>query len=124
MKKPTKAYEVIYVNSFITPTKEGHAITFMAMDAFSEYMFPPAGCQQGGATDNEFTETLMGFFNEINQQYDRTKHADKTTYVVNFPPELHPLIQGMLMKGDSLEHNPEKVQQAFKPLLEKFQKSR
>jgi len=121
MKKATKPYQTIYITSFISDSiQDGKLITFMAVDEFQGKLFPPKACKVA-LNEIEYIGTLVEFFNGINENYNRNKHAQSTNYIVDITQSLHPIISGMIMSEDNLIYNPEKVKTIFAPILLAFE---
>lgn len=121
MKQPTKPYEIIYITTFMSESADGDVYTFMALDAFADYLYPPVVATEF-KNDDEFIGTLVKFFNGINDNYNRNIHPQSTTYVVDLPEAFHPIVKGMIMNEDNLVYNPKKVKQVFKHVFDEMKK--
>jgi len=115
--KTTKPFEVIYITGIVTPTAEdGDVLTFLALDDYSKFLFPPQ-MNKVESTDTEFIDTLVKFFNGINETYDREIHAKSTIYYTNLPEPFHPFMSGVIMKDDKLLFEKELVEKVFQPII-------
>ncbi|WP_107037898.1 hypothetical protein [Brumimicrobium mesophilum] len=115
--KTTKPFEVIYITGIVTPTAEdGDVLTFLALDDYSKFLFPPQ-MKKTESTDTEFIDTLVKFFNGINETYDRKIHAQSTIYYTDLPKPFHPFMSSVIMKDDKLMFKPILVEQVFQPII-------
>jgi len=119
MKKATKPFEIIYITSFISKSADGDNYSFMAIDEFSDFLYPAVMVPEF-KNDNELVGTLVKFFNGINDSYNREIHAQSTTYIVDLPEVFHPFVKSMIMKEDNLVYSPEKVVKIFKPIFKEM----
>ena len=119
MKQPTKPYEIVYITFFISESTDGDMYTFMAIDGFADYLYPPVVAPEF-KNDDEFIGMLVKFFNGINDNYNREVHAQSTAYIVDLPESFHPIVKSLIMKADNLVYNPEKVEQVFKPVFKEM----
>ena len=123
MKMTNKSYEIVYISTVQIPTEQEIALIYLAMDDYSEVVFEPV-VSPLPKNEEEIFANLVKFFNNINANYDRTKHAQTTIYITDYPENLHPFMRAVMMKGDSLVYDPKKTEQVFKPVLEAFLKSK
>ena len=118
--KTIKPFEIIYITAIVTPTTvDGDILTLLALDDYSEFLHPPMASPIN-ISENELVDILVQFFNGINSTYERNKHAQFTTYYIDLPEELHPIISAIIMKDDKLIYDPKIVAKKFKPVLKAF----
>lgn len=122
MKPTTQPHEVIYITAFRSSTQtEGDVITLFALDDFSKALFPFQTFKVG-ANDNQITEAFVLFLNGINKNYDRTKHAQSTTYYTDIPTVMLPMVKVMITPDSQIIHDQQIVQKAFIPVFQNMEK--
>lgn len=94
----------------------GYIVTYMAMDDFSSYLYPPM-VVPSAETDNELIETLVNFYNSIMEKYNPSIHAPKTTFTTHLPEPVNMILKSIILPKYSLVSDPKKVKNKFQPIF-------
>ena len=120
MKNPTQPHEIIYISAFAVETeKDGVIFTFMALDGFSEFLFPPVTCGEFKVFE-DMVKVVVDILNNINAFYKPTTHPKGKTYIVDLPEDLVEIMQGAVMKDDTVIYDIELARKMLKPVFDGF----
>lgn len=111
---PKKVFERVYIHAAKVQVKEGWVGILCAMDAYSEYAFPPV------LTDNpEVTvDALNQLFDNILKDYKPIFHPRKIVIVTSLPEEYRLLVLQTRAAHHRFIHNKEATLKAMKELLD------
>ena len=114
--KATKTLETVYLQSFITPTKEEDIVVYIAVDEHSQYVFEPFMAAPP-KTDDDLITAIKTIVENIFTDYNSEIHSDNTTIITNLPEETHSTIKESNSNIQQVIFNSERTEKFTEPIL-------